>query len=51
MKLKRKLLALAVGMAVLGCGSALAAEADGHPDNFYKSDKVTVQGGGASVYA
>ena len=43
MKLKRKLLALAVGMAVLGCGSALAAEADGHPDNFYKSDKVTVQ--------
>lgn len=43
MKMKRKLLLLLAGLAVLGCGTALAAEADGHPDNFYKSDKVTVQ--------
>lgn len=43
MKMKRKLLLLFAGLAVLGCGTALAAEADGHPDNFYKSDKVTVQ--------
>lgn len=43
MKMKRKLLLLLAGLAVLGCGNALAAEADGHPDNFYKSDKVTVQ--------
>ena len=43
MKMKRKLLLLLAGLAVLGCGTALAAEADGHPDNFYKSDKVTMQ--------
>ena len=43
MKMKRKLLLLLAGLAVLGCGTALAAEADRHPDNFYKSDKVTVQ--------
>lgn len=43
MKMKRKLLLLLAGLAVLGCGTALAAEADGHPDNYYKSDKVTVQ--------
>lgn len=43
MKMKRKLLLLLAGLAVLDCGTALAAEADGHPDNFYKSDKVTVQ--------
>lgn len=43
MKMKRKLLLLLAVLAVLGCGTALAAEADGHPDNFYKSDKVTVQ--------
>ena len=43
MKMKRKLLLLLAGLAVFGCGTALAAEADGHPDNFYKSDKVTVQ--------
>lgn len=43
MKMKRKLLLLLAGLAVLGCGTALAAEVDGHPDNFYKSDKVTVQ--------
>lgn len=43
MKMKRKLLLLLAGLAVLGCGTALAAEADGYPDNFYKSDKVTVQ--------
>lgn len=43
MKMKRKLLLLLAGLAVLGCGTALVAEADGHPDNFYKSDKVTVQ--------
>lgn len=43
MKMKRKLLLLLAGLAVLGCRTAVAAEADGHPDNFYKSDKVTVQ--------